>query len=79
MVAVIGGIEVDMLPLDGAPEALDKGIVGGAAPAVAANAAARVQERLLIGQARKRGSRYNGARNYGKGLVISLRRPEVTH
>jgi len=26
-----------------------------------------------------RGSRYNGARNYGKGLVISLRSPEVTH
>ena len=25
------------------------------------------------------GSRYNGARNYGKGLVISPRSPEVTH
>jgi hypothetical protein len=32
-----------------------------------------------LGFERTRGSRYNGARNYGRGLVISLRSPEVTH
>jgi hypothetical protein len=40
VVAVVGGIKVDVLPFDRAPGALDEGIVGSAAPAVAADAAA---------------------------------------
>ena len=43
------GIEVDVLPFDGAPKAFDEGIVGGAAPAIAADAAAGDQQGLLIG------------------------------
>ena len=40
MVAVIGGVEINMLPFDRAPEAFDKGIVGSSAPPVAADATA---------------------------------------
>ena len=51
MVAVVGGVEVDVLPLDRAPEARDEGIVGGAAPAVAVDAPAGDEQGLLIGEA----------------------------
>ena len=40
VVAVVGGVGINMLPLDGAPEVLDEGVIGGAAPAVAADTAA---------------------------------------
>ena len=50
-VAVVGGVEVNVLPLDRAPEALDEGVVGGAAAAVAADAAAGGQQRVYIGLA----------------------------
>lgn len=53
VVAVVGRVEVDMLPFDSAPETLDESIVGGAAPAVAADTAARGQQGLLVSQARK--------------------------
>jgi hypothetical protein len=49
LVAIVGVVEVDVLLFDRAPEALDKRIVGGAAPAIAADAAACVQQGLLIG------------------------------
>ena len=42
-----------MFPFDRAPEAFDEGVVGGASPAVAADAAAGGQQRLLVGQAGK--------------------------
>lgn len=32
VLAVVGRVEVNVLPLNGAPEALDEGVVGGAAP-----------------------------------------------
>ena len=39
--AVVGRVEVDMLPFDRTPEALDEGVVGGAALlAIAADSAA---------------------------------------
>ena len=53
MVAVVGGVEVDMLPFDGAPEALDEGVISSAAPAVAADAAAGGQQGLLVSQGGK--------------------------
>jgi len=51
MVTLVGGVEVDVLPLDGAPEALDESVVPDPAPAVAADAAVGVQYGLLMGQA----------------------------
>ena len=40
MVAVVGGVEVNMLAFDRPPEALDEGIIGGTVAAVADDAAA---------------------------------------
>jgi hypothetical protein len=51
LVDIDGGIKVDMLPLDRAPKALDEGIVCGAAPSIAANPSASVQQSLLEGGA----------------------------
>ena len=51
MVAVVGRVEVEVLPLYRAPEARVKGIVGGAAPAVAVDAAAGDEQGLLISEA----------------------------
>ena len=51
--AVVGRVEVNVLPLGGAPAALDEGVVGGEAPAVAADAAAGGQQGLFIRQAGK--------------------------
>ena len=53
VVAIVGGVEVNVLPFDRAPEAFDEGVVGGPSPAVAADAAASGQQGLLVGQARK--------------------------
>ena len=50
LVAVLRKVEGDVLPLDHAPEPFDEGVVGGAAPAVAADAAAGGQQGLLVGQ-----------------------------
>ena len=51
--AVVGRVEVDVLPLDRAPEARDEGIVGGAAPAVVVDAVAGDEQGLLINEAGK--------------------------
>ena len=40
-----------MFPFDRAPESLDEGVVGRAAPSVAADAAAGGQQGLLVGEA----------------------------
>ena len=53
MVAVVGGVEVDVLPLHRAPEAHDEGIVGGAAPAVVVDAVAGDEWGLLRSEAGK--------------------------
>ena len=53
VVAVVSRVEVGVLPLDRAPEALDEGVVGGAAPPVAADAAAGLSQGLLVGPAGK--------------------------
>ena len=42
-----------MLPLDGAPEAFDEGVIGGAAAPIAADATAGGQQGLLESGARK--------------------------
>jgi hypothetical protein len=49
VVAIVGRVGVDVLPLDGAPEALNKRVVGSPTPTIVADAAARVQQGLLIG------------------------------
>ena len=49
--AVIGRVKVDVFPFDRAPESFDEGIVGRAAPAIAADAAAGGQQGLLVGEA----------------------------
>ena len=51
VLALVGGFEVNMLPFNRAPEALDEGVVGGAASAVAADAAAGDQQRLFKDEA----------------------------
>ena len=53
VLAVVGRIQVDVLPFDRAPAVSDEGIIGGPAPAVAADAAAGGQQGLFIGQASK--------------------------
>ena len=53
MLAVVGWIEVDVLPFDRMPEALDEGVIGGAAPAVTADAAADGEQGLLVSEAGK--------------------------
>jgi hypothetical protein len=40
VVAIVGKVEVNVLPFNRAPEALDEGVVGGPPPAVAADTAA---------------------------------------
>lgn len=58
-----------MLPFDRAPEALDEGIVGSAAPPIAADAAAGVQQGLLEGEAGKLAALI-GVKNVGsRGLA----------
>ena len=53
VVAIIGRVAVDVLPFNRTPEPFDEGIVGGAAPAVAADAAAGGEQGLLVGQTRE--------------------------
>ena len=53
MLAVVGRVKVNVLPFDGAPEALDEGVIGGAAPAVAADTAAGGEQGLLVSEAGK--------------------------
>ena len=67
--AIVSRIKVNVLPFDCAPEALDEGIVGRAAPPVAADAAASVQQGLLKGGAGKLATLV-GVKNVGsRGLA----------
>ena len=53
VLAVGGGVQVDAFPFDGAPQALDEGIIDGATVAVSADATVGLQQGLLKGLAGK--------------------------
>lgn len=53
VLAVGGGVQIDAFPFDGAPQALDEGIIGGATAAVSADATVGLQQGLLKGLAGK--------------------------
>ena len=53
MLAVVGRVKINMLPFDGAPEALDEGVIGGAPPAVSSDTAAGGAQGLPVSAAGK--------------------------
>ena len=76
MLAVVGRVEVDVLPFDRISEALDEGVIGGAVPAIAADAAADGEQGLLVSEAGKLGSLVGieevGGRGAAQGRVEGL-------
>ena len=76
MLAVVGRVEVDVLPFDRISEALDEGVIGDVVPAIAADAAAGGEQGLLVSEAGKLGSLVGieevGGRGAAQGRIEGL-------
>ena len=70
MLAVVGRVEVGVLPFDRISEALDEGVIGGAVPAIAADAAADGEQGLLVSEAGKLGSLVGIEEVGGRGAAL---------
>jgi hypothetical protein len=76
-----GGVGINVLPFNGAPQAFDEAVVGGTTPAVAADAIVGGQQGLLIGQTRKLPALVGveDARGWGHAQGIGQGQQEKAH